>query len=99
MTDAPRSLSSIKRLVVKIGSALLVEDASGEIHRDWLDSVADDIAAIKATGTDVVVVTSGASAVGRRFLNVPEGVLRLEEKQASAATGDALKKNALTSVI
>lgn len=87
MTDAPRSLSSIKRLVVKIGSALLVEDASGEIHRDWLDSVADDIAAIKATGTDVVVVTSGAIAVGRRFLNLPEGVLRLEEKQASAATG------------
>lgn len=80
-------LRGARRLVIKIGSALLVDQSNGNIHRQWLESVADDIAAIRARGTDVVIVTSGAIAVGRRHLGLPEGTLRLEEKQASAATG------------
>lgn len=87
--DAPGGarLLGARRLVIKIGSALLVDQSSGNIHRKWLESVADDIAAIRKRGTDVVIVTSGAIAVGRRHLGLPEGGLRLEEKQAAAATG------------
>jgi glutamate 5-kinase len=76
-----------RRLVVKIGSALLVDDEQGAIRRDWLRSIVDDVAALKADGRDVVIVSSGAIAVGRRHLGFANGVLRLEEKQAAAATG------------
>jgi glutamate 5-kinase len=81
------SLASAKRLVVKIGSALLVEEESGDIRRKWLDALADDVAALRAQGVEVVLVSSGAIAVGRRHLGLATGVLRLEEKQAAAATG------------
>ncbi|MFO1152791.1 MAG: glutamate 5-kinase [Rhodospirillales bacterium] len=80
-------LALSRRLVIKIGSALLVDDASGDIRRDWLCALADDIAALKAAGRDVVVVSSGAIAAGRRHLRFPAGRLRLDEKQAAAATG------------
>lgn len=82
-TAAP--LAGARRLIVKIGSALLVDDH--RIRRDWLDSVADDIAALRARGVEVVVVTSGAIAVGREHLGLVGRPLRLEEKQAAAATG------------
>ncbi|EKV32416.1 Glutamate 5-kinase [Caenispirillum salinarum AK4] len=80
-------LADAKRVVVKIGSALLVDEKRGEVHRAWLETVAADIAAMKARGQEVVVVTSGSIAVGRRHLGLPRGGLRLEEKQAAAATG------------
>jgi glutamate 5-kinase len=80
-------LKDSKRLIVKIGSALLVDSASGQIHRAWLDGLCEDLAAARARGTEVIVVTSGAVAVGRRHLGLPPGPLRLEEKQAAAATG------------
>jgi len=80
-------LRKARRLIVKIGSALLVDQATGQIHRTWLESLCDDLAALKAGGTEVVVVTSGAVAVGRRHLGLPAGTLKLEEKQAAAATG------------
>ena len=90
MTEKRRttaSLASAKRLIVKIGSALLVEEESGGIRRKWLDALADDVAALRARGTDVILVSSGAIAVGRRHLGLATGTLRLEEKQAAAATG------------
>ena len=90
MTEKRRttaSLTSAKRLIVKIGSALLVDEESGGIRRKWLDALADDVAALRARGTDVILVSSGAIAVGRRHLGLAAGTLRLEEKQASAATG------------
>jgi glutamate 5-kinase len=90
MTEKRRttaSLTSAKRLIVKIGSALLVDEESGGIRRKWLDALADDVAALRARGTDVILVSSGAIAVGRRHLGLATGTLRLEEKQASAATG------------
>jgi glutamate 5-kinase len=90
MTEKRRttaSLASAKRLIVKIGSALLVDEESGGIRRKWLDALADDVAALRERDTDVILVSSGAIAVGRRHLGLATGTLRLEEKQASAATG------------
>ncbi|MBM3513839.1 MAG: glutamate 5-kinase [Alphaproteobacteria bacterium] len=81
------SLADSKRLVVKIGSALLVDDATGELHRGWLDALTDDVAALKKRGQEVVIVTSGAIAIGRGPLGMRGRKLRLEEKQAAAATG------------
>ncbi len=84
--SAPR-LVRARLLVVKIGSALLVETDRGTIHRQWLDSLAGDIAAWRARGQEVVIVSSGAIALGRRNLGLADGDLRLEEKQAAAAVG------------
>lgn len=80
-------LSEAKRLVVKIGSALLVDEETGELHHPWLDALCDDIAAARGRGQEVVIVTSGAIAVGREPLGMKARKLRLEEKQAAAATG------------
>lgn len=80
------SLVEARRLVVKIGSALLVDD-EGRIRRPWLDALTDDVAALMKRGTEVLLVSSGAIAVGRRHLGLTQKALRLEEKQAAAATG------------
>ena len=80
-------LSAGRRLVVKIGSALLVDESRGAIRRTWLQALAEDVAAARAAGQDVLIVSSGAVAVGRRRLALHDGPLRLEEKQAAAATG------------
>jgi glutamate 5-kinase len=80
-------LSAAKRIVIKIGSALLVDEEHGTIHRKWLAALADDVARLHARGQQVVIVSSGAIAVGRRHLKFTDGNLRLEEKQAAAATG------------
>jgi len=80
-------IASAKRLIVKIGSALLVDEASGELRRDWLAALIDDVAACRKRGQEVLIVTSGAVAVGRRHLGLANGPLRLEEKQAAAAAG------------
>jgi glutamate 5-kinase len=81
------SLAEARRLVVKIGSALLVDDADGQIRSAWLAALADDIARCKARGQEVVIVSSGAIAFGRRHLGLTGRPLKLEEKQAAAATG------------
>ncbi|MBL8643204.1 MAG: glutamate 5-kinase [Rhodospirillaceae bacterium] len=80
-------LLTAKRVVVKIGSALLVDDATGELHRAWLEALADDINVCIKRGQEVVIVTSGAIAIGRGPLGMRGRKLRLEEKQAAAATG------------
>jgi glutamate 5-kinase len=79
-------LAPYRRIVIKIGSALLVDSASG-LKRDWLESVAADIAALRAAGREVLVVSSGAIALGRGVLGLRRGALRLEESQAAAACG------------
>ncbi|MEQ8355320.1 MAG: glutamate 5-kinase [Kiloniellaceae bacterium] len=81
------ALAQARRLVVKIGSALLVDEAEGAIRRDWLNALADDVAALIRRGTEVLLVSSGAIAVGRHHLGLTQKALRLEEKQAAAATG------------
>jgi len=86
-TGMRSGLDTAERIVVKIGSALLVDEQGGEIRRDWLNALADDIADLKGRGKQVLVVSSGAIAVGRRLLGLPKGALKLEDKQAAAATG------------
>jgi glutamate 5-kinase len=78
-------LDSYRRIVVKIGSSLLV-DRNG-LKRDWLDALAADLATLAAGRRDLLVVSSGAIALGRRVLDLPSGTLKLEESQAAAAIG------------
>ncbi|MGR3715848.1 MAG: glutamate 5-kinase [Thermohalobaculum sp.] len=80
-------LTRAQRLVVKVGSVLLVEPATGALHTEWLTGLAADLADCRAAGQQVVVVSSGAIALGRRALGLGEGVLRLEQAQAAAAVG------------
>ena len=80
-------LERARRIVVKIGSALLVEAETGRLRRQWLESVAADVAALRARKQEVIIVSSGAIALGRRALDLPKGSLRLEEAQAAAAAG------------
>lgn len=80
-------LNKARRIVVKIGSALLVDGKTGTIKADWLASLVADLAKARARGQDVIIVSSGAIALGRRNLGFAAGVIRLEESQASAAVG------------
>ncbi|HTS93862.1 MAG TPA: glutamate 5-kinase [Stellaceae bacterium] len=80
-------LADARRLVVKIGSALLVDDARGDLRRSWLEALADDVARCAKRGQEVLLVSSGAIAAGRRHLGLLGPALKLEEKQAAAATG------------
>ncbi|MDO6591609.1 glutamate 5-kinase [Loktanella sp. D2R18] len=81
------ALTGAKRLVVKIGSALLVDAETGALRQSWLTSLAADVARIRARGTDVVLVSSGSIALGRGVLDLPASALPLEQSQAAAAVG------------
>ena len=81
------ALTDAKRLVVKIGSALLVDSETGKLRQDWLTSLASDVARIRARGTDVIIVSSGSIALGRGVLGLPLTSLALEQSQAAAAVG------------
>jgi glutamate 5-kinase len=76
-----------RRIVVKIGSALLADRANGTLKEEWLASLIDDVAALRNAGRQVVLVSSGAVALGRFKLGLPKGVLELEQSQAAAAVG------------
>ena len=80
-------LADARRVVIKIGSSLLVDDARGTLHHTWLVALAEDIAALRKSGKDVIIVSSGAIALGRRHLELGADLLKLEESQAAAATG------------
>lgn len=80
------ALSPYRRITIKIGSALLV-DKSGKLRKAWLDDLAEDIAALKAEGRDIVVVSSGAIALGRGLLGLSALSLTLEQSQAAASAG------------
>jgi glutamate 5-kinase len=76
-----------RRIVVKIGSSLLVDRASGELKSAWLATLADDVAALVGAGRQVIIVSSGAIALGRHVLGFAKGTLELEKSQAAAAVG------------
>jgi glutamate 5-kinase len=76
-----------QRIVIKIGSALLVDRESGQVRSTWLNSLADDIARLRGAGKQVVLVSSGAIALGRQVLKLPAGPLELEQSQAAASVG------------
>lgn len=80
-------LKSAKRVVVKIGSALLVDSSRGQLRRDWFKAVIEDIAALKGAGKDVIIVSSGAIAMGRKELGLKGRPKTLDESQAAAAVG------------
>ncbi|WP_308124492.1 glutamate 5-kinase [Maritalea mobilis] len=83
----PVGLAEAKRLVVKIGSALLVDRETGALKADWLRALALDVAMLKARGVDVILVSSGSIALGRGVLALGQGALSLDEAQAAAAVG------------
>jgi len=80
-------LTRARRLVVKVGSALLVEGNSGRVNRSWLATLIEDLQRLRKRGQQVILVSSGAIALGRRRLGLKKGALRLEESQAAAAVG------------
>src|ERR1700685_1117020 len=82
-----RRLTEAKRVVVKVGSALLVDADKGRLNRTWLESFAADVAPLRKRGQEVILVSSGAIALGRRHLGLAAGKLKLEESQAAAAVG------------
>jgi glutamate 5-kinase len=82
-----RRLTEAKRVCVKVGSALLVDPEKGRLNRAWLETFAADVARMRKRGQEVILVSSGAIALGRRHLGLPTGKLRLEESQAAAAVG------------
>lgn len=85
MTNKP--LLKAKRLVLKIGSSLLVDETTGRVKNTWLNALADDILTARERGQQIVIVTSGAGAIGRRVLGLPAGKIKLPQKQAAAAVG------------
>ena len=80
-------LQGAKRVVIKVGSATLVDPESGVLRRDWLKGLAEDVADLKRNGTDVLVASSGSIALGRKVLGINASRLSLEQSQAAAAVG------------
>jgi glutamate 5-kinase len=85
-TKSP-ALADFRRVVVKVGSSLLVDSKAGRVKEDWLASLAEDIARLHKSKCDVLVVSSGAIALGRAVLKLPKGPLKLEDSQGAAAVG------------
>jgi len=98
MSQTP-TLSAFRRIVVKVGSSLLVDHAAGGLKRDWLEGLAADIAGLHKDGRDVLVVSSGAIALGRAVLGLPRGPLKLEEAQGAAAVGQIALARAWSEVL
>ncbi|MFW2405788.1 MAG: glutamate 5-kinase [Gammaproteobacteria bacterium] len=92
--SARPSLATASRVVIKIGSALLVDSATGRLNRAWLESLADEIVRLRERGQQVLVVSSGAIALGRRYLGMSQEQARLEDHQAAAAAGQVLLAHA-----
>src|SRR6202044_1144303 len=80
-------LITARRIVVKVGSALLVDPDTGQLRREWLTGLVEDLMRLRKRGQHVLLVSSGAIALGRRQLGLAPGALRLEESQAAAAVG------------
>jgi len=80
-------LTQARRIVVKVGSALLVDAESARVNRAWLETLVEDLLRLRRRGQRVILVSSGAIALGRRRLGLKHGTLRLEESQAAAAVG------------
>jgi len=92
-------LSLAKLVVIKIGSALLVDPDSGTLRRTWLESLCADVAVLRREGKNVILVSSGAIALGRRALKLRSGPLKLEESQAAAAAGQVRLAEAYADIL
>ena len=80
-------INGAKRVVIKIGSSLLVDQKTSSIRAKWLHSLSEDIRDMHSNGIEVVIVSSGSIALGRKVLSLPDSSLSLEQSQASAAVG------------
>lgn len=87
MAAVTPDLAGFRRVVVKVGSSLLVDSKAGTLNAEWLSALVDDLSDFTKRGASVLVVTSGAIALGRTVLKLPKGELKLEESQAAAAVG------------
>ena len=87
MSAKAPALADFRRIVVKVGSSLLVDAKAGRLKETWLASLADDIARLHKEKRDIIVVSSGAIALGRSVLKLAPGALKLEDSQAAAAVG------------
>ncbi|OYR13291.1 glutamate 5-kinase [Brucella grignonensis] len=93
-----KQLKDYRRIVIKIGSALLVDRSTG-LKQSWLESLGQDIASLSQAGVEVLVVSSGAIALGRTVLGLPKKSLKLEESQAAAAAGQIALAKAYADVL
>jgi glutamate 5-kinase len=87
MTPKIPALAEFRRIVVKVGSSLLIDAAAGRVKQGWLASLVEDVARLHGERRDLLVVSSGAIALGRSVLKLPKGPLKLEDSQAAAAVG------------
>jgi glutamate 5-kinase len=87
MGPVMQPLSSFRRVTVKVGSSLIVDHDAQDVRRDWLAGLVSDLAELHRGGADILVVSSGAIALGRSVLGLPKGPLKLEDSQAGAAVG------------
>jgi glutamate 5-kinase len=85
--SASLPLTRARRIVVKVGSALLVDQATGQVNRAWLGTLVEDLLRLRSRKQEVILVSSGAIALGRRELRFPSGALELPQAQAAAAVG------------
>lgn len=93
------ALAPYKRITIKIGSALLVDGKTGKLRSDWLKSLAQDLASLKAEGKSLIIVSSGAIALGRRILGLDALALPLEQSQAAASVGQIALSQAWNEVL
>lgn len=84
MTDV---IAKAKRIVIKVGSSLMVNQDKGDLREKWLYSLTEDVANLRAKNKDVVIVTSGSVALGKKYITRAKRIMKLEEKQAAAACG------------
>ena len=82
-----RSIENFRHIAIKVGSSLLVDSSEGKLRREWLKSLAADIADLHKGGRDILIISSGAVALGRALLNLPVDGLNLEDSQAAASIG------------
>src|SRR5438477_5675565 len=99
MSRKTPALSDFRRIVVKVGSSLLVDSGASRVKEEWLASLADDIAGLHKDKRDVLVVSSGAIALGRAVLKLAKGPLKLEDSQAAAAVGQIALARTWTEVL
>jgi len=105
LANGPKSLEpkpqwlAARRIVVKIGSALVVDRQTGRLRATWLNALADDLAELAALGKDVVLVSSGAIALGRHLIGLGQGELDLDESQAAAAAGQISLAHAYQNIL
>ena len=99
MAIAKNRLQTARRIVVKVGSALLVEAKSGTVKSAWLTSLVEDMVALRTGGAEIILVSSGAIALGRHKLNFPKHKLELPQSQAAAAVGQIALAQAWTEAL